>query len=335
MPIGDDFMFPWEKEESVLKAVSVSRKTVSGVKDEIHVDSVPSLVGPIGPWMPQRVELLAITPSQARVILDDFNPRNRRFRIEVSERVRVALKTGKWKVNGETIIFGFDTNTGRGILLDGQNRLRGCVNANKTMNTYVSFGFDPEMFTTIDRGSSRGLADDLSIKKHTNCLQLAAASRIAIAYRSGIRTSSVLQHNPSSEEVFEFLEENPEIIESVSYSMNHSKSIATAGRLIGACHFLFGVKSSDSRDEYFEELASGAELKADSPVLAARKRLIQNKLDASRHVKSTHFSANFLSLCVLIVSWNAFRKGMSLTKIVVRASGSFKDEKSLVLPEID
>ncbi len=295
-------------------------------------DTIP--IGPLGPWLPQRTVLATIMPEQAKVILEAYNGENRRFRPMVSSAISKALKTGSWRVNGETIIFGFDDARKTGVLLDGQNRLQGCILAGMAMPTWVGFGFDPAVFTTIDRGSSRNLADDLSVRHEKNAALSAAVIRLAWGYFNGIRSLSLPACGITPEEAFDFLEQHPEIRDAVSFARLQKKSCPIAGRVVGASHFLFGLKEPSMRDDFFEKLFSGAEMEQGHPVLAARNKLWQERMVITNSLKGNSGNYCFASLYYLISAWNHLRRGNSVSKLQMFRTGSFKDEKTVVLPEI-
>jgi hypothetical protein len=73
-------------------------------------------------------------------------------------------------------------------------------------------------------------------------------------------------------------------------------------------HFLFGRIDQDQADEFFERLATGAELESDSPILALRRWL---ELNTRKRAKMP----SWITAAVTIKAWNAWRANRP-TKII-------------------
>lgn len=270
------------------------------------------VVGPLGPWMPPRSEVVEITPEQATAILEHCNTKNRAVKPYVIDRVRLALLDGTWRLNGETVIFSHG-----GRLLDGQNRLHGCVRAKVAIKTWVVFGQDPDVFRSIDRGASRSLADDFSIMGEKNCALLSAATRIIESYAGGTRNQAVLSNAGRDGDVIEYLAAHPAIRDSISFGINTKKKIPVPGRIAVFAHYLFGLKSPEARDEFFEKLITGAGMEIGNPILTLRTRIYQERIENPRSLKATAQVGGFLLMHLMIRAWNAFRRGDRMSKIIV------------------
>src|SRR3569833_3925639 len=111
-----------------------------------------------------------ITPREAKEWLETKNIHNNRPQSEQTIRKYAQeMKAGRWKLNGESIIFG---STRR--LLNGQHRLKACILANVPFQTVIVKGADDATFDTIDDGKSRNLGDVLAIRGETGAYALAA-----------------------------------------------------------------------------------------------------------------------------------------------------------------
>lgn len=97
-----------------------------------------------------------ITPSMAKSYLDN-NTRNRKINNSTVKRYAVDMKSGNWKLNGETIIFDSDN-----VLKQGQHRLLACIKADTPFETVVVRGVDVDTFDTIDTGHGRNMSDMFS-----------------------------------------------------------------------------------------------------------------------------------------------------------------------------
>src|SRR3990172_2754159 len=84
--------------------------------------------------LPTDLEVVEITPDlAARWLLS--NTHNRTMKVKAIARYAADIRSGAWYVNGETIKFAAD-----GTLLDGQNRLRACIEAGRAFTSVVVRG---------------------------------------------------------------------------------------------------------------------------------------------------------------------------------------------------
>lgn len=112
------------------------------------------------------ISIEVITPETAIAMLET-NVHNRSMkRTAIAEDVR----DGNWELNGETIVFSDE-----GVLLDGQNRLAACIEANKPIVTIVVRGISAEAQMTIDTGIKRQVADQLKMLGYKDPNFVAAA----------------------------------------------------------------------------------------------------------------------------------------------------------------
>ena len=90
-----------------------------------------------------------ITPETARKMLQ-FNIGNIPEQKAKILKYSNLMSAGKWKFNGDAIRF-----SDNGKLIDGQNRLKGCVESGVTILTNVITGLPEDVFNTIDQGRVR------------------------------------------------------------------------------------------------------------------------------------------------------------------------------------
>ena len=107
-----------------------------------------------------------ITPTMARNYLEN-NTRNRKINNQTVKRYAVDMKSGNWKLNGETIVFDVDN-----VLKQGQHRLLACIKADTPFKTVVVRGVDNDTFDTIDTGHGRNMSDMFSAANIANATEL-------------------------------------------------------------------------------------------------------------------------------------------------------------------
>lgn len=266
---------------------------------------------PWGDFSTPRSLLLVISPDKCREILSSRNKRNRTPVLAVQKRIASDLVNGKWKVNGETIIFSRD-----GQLLDGQNRLAAAVMADRPLRTWIVFGADPEAFDTIDSGKTRKGGDVLSIDGEKSTLILAAA--LALVWNEEQGTVARIGPTPPPSTLRDILARHPGIRDSVRYAGSHRIENLIQPRIVAYCHYRFNSKSVNDNYNFFCDLESGANLDTGDPVLVLRNRLI--KVHSSRSKLPPRDV-----LALMIKAWNFRRSGQSIRNLIWKSDEQFPD----------
>lgn len=271
-------------------------------------------IGLFGRWDQQRTERLTITGEQARYILNNHNPRNRRLNPVHVNRLARTLQDGHWKYNGETAIF--DCN---GHCKDGQHRFAACAQTDIPIDILVVFGVDPDVFDTIGRCKPRSLKDDLGLDGEVCLINIAATLRLIYSYVSGERSQAVTATEADSITLREYLRLHPEIRESSQAATNMAKKsggyVPMTPRVTGAAHFLFGEKCNVTRDQFFESLRHGDGLMTGNPILSLRNRIFMDVSKSNGRVQRTENA--FMQFNLIIRTWNAVRQHRTLTKLQV------------------
>lgn len=109
-------------------------------------------------WQPpivRSVVLMKITPALAKRMLE-YNTNNRTLKASRVKVLEKELRSGNWVFTHQGIAFSKDK-----VLLDGQHRLQSIVNTGIAVDTPVTFGLDPEVFSKIDIPGGQRKTDDL------------------------------------------------------------------------------------------------------------------------------------------------------------------------------
>lgn len=115
-----------------------------------------------------------IDADAAMKLLEMFNSTNRKLQPSLSKLYANEMLRGKWKLNGEALIFGID-EAGNESIISGQHRLNAVVEANKqyakspnaypeallTLHTVCIYGVDLSSADTVDIGKLRSHGDVL------------------------------------------------------------------------------------------------------------------------------------------------------------------------------
>jgi hypothetical protein len=240
-------------------------------------------------------ELMILTPEDCTTVLAQRNPRNRKLSKTRRDSIADILKSGLWRVNGETVIF--DSN---GNLLDGQGRLAASMLTNIALETFVVFGIDPEAFDVIDRGKKRNLADDLSIDGEEYTVTLAASLSILWLDVHNKLNQIGKANSVPSPEARELLAVNPSLRDSVKIVSSNQLARILAPSVGAFLHYKFSEKDCKAADKFFTDLKIGANMPSDDPVLVLRNKLLQDE-----HLRGRAYEP----MCLTIKAWNIRRSG--------------------------
>ena len=251
----------------------------------------------------------SVSPQEAAIWLDTKNRRNRPVSESTVERYTQEIKAGRWKLNGQGIIFGKSGN-----LLNGQHRLKAIVAANKSIETLVTWGVEDDTFDTIDDGNKRSLADVLAIKQEYKPALLSAGVRFLWIYSTGqVATKDLRRGTIATKPLLEkTLEKHPVLRQSTKfYSMLKSRPggmLVPAGMAIGL-HYLFSLVDEAKADKFFDLLQSGIGLYEGHSILALRARLISGKKESSSNL------TNSAMYFYVVTTWNAFVADVPLRRL--------------------
>lgn len=129
----------------------------------------------------ERVKIVDVTPKIASDLLKSSNFGNRKHRPSVVKKYANMMTNGDWKFSPETISI---SKTGR--LLNGQHRMMAVVLSGITCRFLFATGFDDDVFSVLDRGATRTVADALSIPK-----DLAESASLLVRLRNKSQSSVI------------------------------------------------------------------------------------------------------------------------------------------------
>lgn len=109
----------------------------------------------------KTANFVTVTPSQAGKWLD-ANTNNRKQRGAYISDMASAMRRGEWQATHQGIAFAKC-----GKLLDGQHRLEAIIRANVDLEMLVVTGLDECVFSVIDVGAKRTVADTTKLSKRT------------------------------------------------------------------------------------------------------------------------------------------------------------------------
>jgi hypothetical protein len=270
----------------------------------------------------QRINLNGAVPeleSTRRLITPEYAARwleNKASNRPLAEsrwyRYAIDMIEGRWELNGETIIIGSD-----GRLIDGQHRLKACVESGVSFWSMVTVGAAPESFHTIDTGGVRTAADLGYIAGIQGAAGIMSAAGLLASYSKGILDKSKkARMKPTKSEVVAFaLAHKDGLIEAGVNANGRARAFLHPSILIFA-YYLFIRQNSELAASFFQDLHEGSNLEESSAVLRLRNRLIDNR--------SSKRKLGRLELIALVFkSWIAYRDGTQQRVLVWKKDEPF------------
>jgi hypothetical protein len=281
--------------------------------------------------VPHTIGIELIKPVDAEKMLSTMVKNRPVSEAKVLEYA-IAIDTGKWTVNGETIKFDSD-----GRLFDGQHRLRACVLAEKAIRTYVARGIEDERaFATVDVGKNRTHSDIFGISGFGNPNLVSSVAMIVYLQKHGRigwngiigmsrrptgasdAIATKLRRLPSAhqtvqkDELLRFAEKIVEELASAARFAERWKQSRLLPRpMVGGTFYLFRERSFTDATQFFTDLDEGVGLARTDAVYHLRERLIDN---ASSNAKLSRW----MVLGLMFKAWNKRRGGESVRYLRVQ-----------------
>ena len=121
-------------------------------------------------------ERVMLTPALAAELIKQ-NPNNRFVRAAKYDQLLSDIIADRWMFNGESILVSTD-----GLLNDGQHRCLSVIEANKPIDTLITFGLPRESRVSVDQGAAKSAGDYMQMDGVENATTLAAIGGLVIAY---------------------------------------------------------------------------------------------------------------------------------------------------------
>lgn len=248
-------------------------------------------------------KLMTITPAMAAAMLErneneDENVgwRNRPHSPKGVKRYARAMETG-WRLTGETIIFGKN-----GRLLNGQNRLRACIQAGVSFPCIVVYGIDDDAFSFLDTGMKRTAGHVFAIDGISNAVAIAAAARLLYGYLNNRDWNGAAPEIDNDPLLAFYKEHHKRLQESVSIGQKLNKSKLMVCSWGVFLHYVCALKHRGQAQDFFTKLSTGIGFGDQSEVTyKIRDKLLANAKSSSSKLSDVLIGA------YTVQAWNAFR----------------------------
>lgn len=258
--------------------------------------------------------LARITPDIAGRLLDEKAP-NRNLRVKVKSRLAGDMGSGKWKLNGQSIIL--DPN---GRLIDGQHRCTAAKSKGATFDAIVVVGISDEASKTIDMGLKRTNSDVLGMRGIENAVMTSAALALQHRFELGHISWETNSEQPTPSRQDELLEKHPGIVKSSHFvaSLSMLRSLCPSSLAVFV-HYNASLFDNTKADAFFQRLSDGNGLVTGDPILVLRNRLTQNRASKAR-------LNNREILALMIKAWNYYVSGRRISTLRWRAIGDSAED---------
>ena len=229
-------------------------------------------------------KLVKITPSMARMFLDDANKQNRRVSISRVAMYANDMRNGEWMTTHQGICF-FDDGT----LADGQHRLMAIIKAGVTVEMMLTSGMPKSSIMGIDTGRPRDAAGVISIAQGDKSFTSKHAAIIKTLLKPGLISGYGGTPNLSPSEMYcIYQERKPAIDFGVHVITRNQRGISTAV-VKAAASCCYGKIDTVSIRDFYGVMQSGIMLQEkDRTVITLRESILCGRVDVSHTVDVRH-----------------------------------------------
>lgn len=229
------------------------------------------------------------------------NTGNRQVRQGHLDGMVRTMESGGWTFNGDSVCFD-----GRGVMIDGQHRMRAVVQSGVTIRTVVVRGLDPHAQDTIDIGAEREVGDQLQLLGIKSAQTRAAVAGLLVRWEGMSRTASTLRSYQATrpEILSRALADDAELATVAAQLFRHTRATPS---VVGLAWHLCCESGPGDVDRFFEGLNTGADLPKGSPILKLRNQFEQLRAQRWSKPPTTELQLRYIWL-----AWDAFRSGRQL-----------------------
>ena len=255
-------------------------------KDQRAIDALEKCI--VTP--PENSRIFTFTPGMSKYFVKKYNLANRPKKPAKIKQFATDMDEGRWGLTGDTLKW-----SNSGILLDGQNRLFGCIEADTDFRTHVVFGIDSDLFVFMDRGKNRDGSDALAVKGVTNSGIVAAGIRWAELIDLGAvkGRATFLPY-----EILDLYENKHQKVE--DWVTLAKKTAQPAGMMAA---ILYHCGKADHKDalDFAQGWASGQRQKPFQAIAKAESRIMEISTASSGRVHDVVRAA------IITIAWNQYR----------------------------
>lgn len=205
-----------------------------------------------------NIKQISVTPEQAQAWLANRDPNQRTVRKSQVAKYARDMLAGRWWLNPHPIIINK-----RGLVIDGQHRLLGVVQASVTVLMMVAFDVDGDYGSPIDQGRPRSAVD---VIQNVNNAEIAAARALRSLHLANSHATF------TTAEIRETIESHSSDLSACE--VRNVTGIRWSGWLSGGLAYAYPL-DPERISLLIDRVKTGELLKSGDPELALRNRLMQ------------------------------------------------------------
>lgn len=244
---------------------------------------------------------VVVTPDVAEAFLSHNTDNYRGVQSTVVARYARLMTDGHWKSDGNTIKIAHD-----GLLLDGQHRLHAIVKSGTTHEMLVVTNLDPGIVDSLDRGSSRTVAQAVH-HRGTRCPSAVASAAVILRQEETVGLSGGWHVRLEPQEALEVIAANPGLEDSAVATRSVCTMFHASHGVFTWAHYRFSQVDPLLCQSFFDALAKNDTPSGD-PITHLRKRIFHDAL------ARTHMSRSDVA-SLLVRAWNATYEGRTVAKL--------------------
>lgn len=257
--------------------------------DKIFVDYMKSR-------SPVTVSDWEINPKQAKKLLC-WNTNNRRVKKSLVAHLARDMKNGHWHYTGEPLIFSASR------LLDGQHRLKACVEAGVSFRTSITFGVEDAAFAYIDAGATRSPGDVFEMYGVKNARNMAAATKIVHAYKTGQLAGLKKARNTlNHEELYSKFCEFDGLADGAKHGTKWQSEKLCTSNAVTAAFYICQEINRDQAETFFTQVGDSVGFNGRNDPGLVLQRFLRRNREIGYSIR------NYDALGAILTGWNAYRK---------------------------
>lgn len=263
------------------------------------------------------IDVEFITPDVAKTYLAKNIAHNRKIKTAKVSGYARDIRAGKWFFTGEAIKFDADGN-----LIDGQNRLRGVMQAGHGAWFLVIYGIERDALPFLDSGITRTSADTIvmaEVAEKADANSLGATVRVHKAWKEGDLATAGSTFGGSQQitrpELLSYIGANPDLDFAARYARSLYKFLPLPVGAVATAFIEFSRIDMDATSEYFNRIRDGISEGPGDPFLTLMRRVAKDRQEPGAMPPAR-------GLFYLFRTWNAFRSGENLTTLQTGSKAS-------------
>jgi len=267
-----------------------------------------------------NIKKVRITPQIAEEMLKNNNINRSISKPHVRSLAR-QMKDGLWKCeNGDVLRFSKS-----GKLLDGQHRLTAIIKSNITLDLFVIYDLDEDVFEFIDAGKSRNGGDVLTIAGVKSGGHISHLISTYFYLKKGMTgRCAVGKTRITNHEILKLYKENVDMYENAlkkGRMWNTSFDKVLSASVLGAYYIYLNEKSPKRVDLFFTKLCYGLEFTSkNDPIKVLRDKLMLLKFD-----KMKQLSHKYIHIYI-IKTWNYYLQEKNIKRL------TFQENENIPIP---